>query len=107
MTTRTTTTTNLTSISFSHPTPHSLLVAAVEVDARDLPLVAADEIPVGAGVAGLAVVAVPPYADDGAFLKRLGDLVGPWLDNLFFWRAGWGEWEQIEGREGSNDLNGY
>lgn len=55
---------------------HSLLVAAVEVDTRDLPLVAADEVPVGAGFAGLAVVAVPADADDGAFLERLSDLVG-------------------------------
>ena len=49
----------------------SLLVAAPEVNAGGPLCAAADEIAVGACLAGLAVVAVPPDADDGTFLELL------------------------------------
>lgn len=51
---------------------HSLLVAAPEMQAGDLLLFAAHEVPVGACLAGMAVVAVPTNTDDGTFLESLG-----------------------------------
>lgn len=50
----------------------SLLISTPEVNAGDLLRVAADKVPVGACLARLAVVAVPPNADDGALLELLG-----------------------------------
>ena len=61
----------------------SLLVAAPEVKAGDLSVFAQHEVPVGTGLARVAVVAVPADADDGALLESLGCGVAPSFHDLF------------------------
>lgn len=53
----------------------SPLVAAREVSACELQLVAADEVSVGAGLTGEAVVAMSADSDGGTLLERLGHLI--------------------------------
>lgn len=52
------------------------------MDAGDLLCIAADKVPIGARLAGLAMVAVPADADNGTFLELLGCRMSARLHDL-------------------------
>ena len=62
---------------------HSLLITACDVDARDLLLLARDEVADRAGLAGKAVLAVPAHPYHIALPEGLGDATGTDFDHLF------------------------